>query len=370
MRRQARRAMSKAVDWVELSGGELWEWEQRGRLTALLRTRWSRQPLAEFSFLVALHPGLAQHHRRYFLLLGQGQEAPLGLAILLRSDRGWLVEHQLIGRRAPNGSGELLACRLLAERLLPGEWLSLGITPLYRALVPGLPHQEVLGILSFLPEAARGALVAAWEPLYGFRSLQLYREKLRPDRWEPVYWASRGGWPPFILRAVLRVFAGESLPSFALASAGKLLSKLSLRFSEKQMLWGNRLFLWSLCLWIPVLWQLDGKALFGTAVAPRMWALYDLVLAAGFASNGATLGTGRAWRGLPFLLGLVSADALLSLLWTVLLHGGCQPTAGLAFFLTLLNAAPLAAAVFLLLCWCRHPVFLRHGGRTPLLENP
>lgn len=132
----------------------------------------------------------------------------------------------------------------------------------------------------------------------------------------------------------------------------------------------NRLFLWSLCLWIPILWNLDGEALFGTPLAPRLWALYDVALAAGFAWNGRRLRRQKMSLGLPFLLGAVCADALLSFLWTALLHGKAALTAGLALFLVLLNAAPLAAAAFLLLGCFRTPLFLRHGGRRRLLENP
>jgi hypothetical protein len=367
MRRQARRALSKGADWAEVTAGKVWELEQRGDLDPLLITRWQRQPLAEFSFLVALHLSAGQSHRRYFLLHdGQLPDRPLGLAILVRSERGWLVEHQILGREAPNGSGELLLCRLLGHTLRDGELLSLGITPLYRALVSDLPHREIPAILSFLPNGVRSALVAAWEPLYGFRSLQTYREKLEPSLWEPVYWATPRGLPLFVLWAVLRVFAGGSLLGHAAASAHKLLARCGRAIPLKTLRLLNAFFVASLCVWIPILWHLDGALVFGTPLAPKIWAIFDALLVLGFVRHAQELRQPRSrFRIGSFLLGLVTADAALSLIWTAMLHGTRPESPALALFLVALNAAPLLAAVFLLLCQVRRPHFLRHGGKRP-----
>jgi hypothetical protein len=365
MRRQARRALSKNVDWNEVPAGSVWELHQRGALNSLLSDRWQRQPLAEFSFLVSLQLGLGQAVRRYFLLRAkEAPDAAAGLAILVQSDRGWLLEHQLVGKDAPNGSGELLVCRLLSGFLRTSEVLSLGITPLYRALVPDLPYREVPGILSFLPDAARTALVAAWEPLYGFRRLQSYREKLEPALWEPVYWAHAKGLPPFVLWAVLRVFAGGPMLGFAAATLQKIVAKRCLSIPRQALCWVNSLFVVSLCFWIPVLWNIDGRLLFGSEVAPKIWAIFDLFLVFGFLCHGRELARPLPSRFGPWLLGMVSADALLSLIGTALVHGPWPQSWQLGFFLVLLNAAPLLAALFLFVSQCRASHFLRHGGRA------
>lgn len=366
VRRQARRALAKGVDWFEVPAGEVWEAERRGHLDVLLLTRWRRQPLAEFSFLVALHLSMGESHRRYFLLRPVEGGTPSALAILVRSDRGWLLEHSVVGKGAPNGSGELLACRLLSAALTAGDVLSMGITPLYRALVPDLPHQEIPGILSFLPGAARSALVAAWEPLYGFRRLQTYREKLEPVEWEPVYWAHPRGLPPFVLWAVLRVFADGPLLGFAGATVLKVISKLSMRLRQDTLQKLNALFVVSLCIWIPILWHLDGALVFGAPLAPKIWATFDVLLVLGFYRHGLELkATRRRFRIGPFLLGLVTADAVLSLIWTAMLHGRHPASWALGIFLIFLNAAPLSAAAFLTVCQSRRPHFLRHGGKRP-----
>lgn len=364
MRRQARRALAKGADWREVAAGEIWELEQRGGLDSLLISRWYRQPLAEFSFLVALHLSMGQACRRYFLLRSPDHAVPVALAILVQSDRGWLLEHGLMGREAPNGSGELLICHLLSSALEPGEVLSLGITPLYRALVPDLPHLHVPGILSFLPDSARRAVVAAWEPLYGFRRLQSYREKLEPVEWEPVYWAHPRGLPPFVLWAVLRVFADGPLLGFAGATVQKLVSKVSLKLPLETLKRLNTLFVVSLCVWIPILWHLDGALLFGAPLAPKIWATFDVLLVLGFYRHGLELQRAkRRFRIGPFLLGLVTADAILSLIWTAMLHGLWPRSLALGLFLVFLNAAPVGAAAFLAACQSRRPHFLRHGGK-------
>ena len=371
LRRQARRALAKHVSWREVGPESLWELQERGLLNRLFQVRWSRQPLAEFSFLVALHPAAGQRYRRYFLLQHRDDTLPLGIAVLVSSDRGWLLEHQIVSGEAPKGCGELLVSELLSCHLRPGEVLSLGITPLYRALVVDTPHQEIPGILSFLPGGVRTALLAAWEPLYGFRRLESYRTKLEPELWEPVYWAHQRGRPAGALMAVLRVFAGGSLGGFLLATFWKHLGRLSLAVGRSGKLAMNRFFLYSLALWIPILWNLDGRLLFGSEVAAKAWALYDLGLLAGFVAHGFCL---RArWKGerlvAAVMFGLVAADASLSLLWTVLWHAPWPASIPLGFFLFLLTAAPLAATGFFLLCLARPSHFLRHGGSKGELEN-
>lgn len=361
MRRQARRALSKGVGWTEVSAAEFWECRERGDLESLFKTRWMRQPLAEFSFLVGLHLAAGQTYRRFFLLGHEGGGKPLGLALLVRSDRGWLLEHQIVGADAPNGSGELLVAQILSRALEPGQCLSLGITPLYRALAADLPHREIPAILSFMPEPVKNALLAAWEPLYGFRRLERFRAKLEPDRWEPVYWAQYRGSSSAALWAVLKVFAGGSMLGFGWATVLKLLGKVSNFLSSRGLVAINDFFLISLCFWIPILWHLDGEWLFGTAVATRMWALYDVGLVAGFGLHGRLLRlkSQAARTHSAVMLGLVGADAGLSMLWSFL-HNAV---------LFLLAAAPLAASLYFLVCLAYPTNFLRHGGSRGELEN-
>lgn len=380
LRRQARRALNKDVDWIEVSAGEVWELERGGHLDALFLARWQRQPLAEFSYLVSLRLASGQAVRRYFILGATHDRLPLGLVILVRSDRGWLLEHQLIVKGAPNGSGELFLCRALERFLAPGLILSLGITPLYRVLVDHLPHHGHRAILSFLPQPIRSRLVAAWEPLYGFKRLQRYRDKLDPHAWEPVYWSFYGSHPSLVLLAILRVFAGSSLLRFGLASLRKVTSKVALSLDSNTLWAMNAFYVATLALWIPVLWFLDGDHLFGASFAPRVWAVFDVLLLVGFVLHGKAIHSSK-FRGQPsprdemhagssvpihvsgwpyLLLGLVLADAVLSLIGTALFF--CtRPFGWMAtLWLVLLNLAPWTAVAFLAFCRLREPTVLRH----------
>lgn len=369
IRRQARRALAKHVSWQEVTAGQVWQEHDSGALTQVLLARWQRQPLAEFSFLVALNLSSGQQFRRYFLLLGANSHKPLGMAIVLKSGRGWLIEHQLMLPQAPNGSGELLLCQLLASYLDKGELLSLGITPLYRALIPDLPHKNIPAILSFMPARLREWLVAAWEPLYGFRRLQSYREKLEPVYWEPVYWASYGGSPAQDLLAVLRVFAGGSILRFVFDSMKKLAHKLSLRFDYIWLTRINTLYILSLCLWVPILWFLDERYLFGSISSPKAWAIYDLALVFGFVLHFQDLKAKKLARtrkpsGRSYLvLGLVLADAILSFISTGLYLQGQNPDLILVLWLSLINIAPWSAVVFIAICCLQHVRLLRSDSK-------
>ena len=368
MRRQARRAMKKQVVVEEVAAAEFWECQSRGDLNDLFEARWQRQPLAEFSFLVELHLALGQAHRRYFLLRSPEKKKPIGLAILVAGRRGWLLEHQLLDHSAPNGSGELLLCSLLKTFLQEDELLSLGITPLFRGLVEDQSESRYPSVLGFLPTSVSTALLAAWEPLYGFRRLLDYREKLEPDAWETVYWAHRHGTPAAVLVAVLRVFARGSFPKFALASLAKIFVKTALKIPGRVLRRLNAFFTGSLCLWIPILWNLDGELIFGHAQAPKIWAIYDVLLAVGFFAHRWELDAisrQHRWVG-PVLFGMVLADSSLSLIQTLVVHQGWPTHPFLGLFLLGLNTAPLAAAFFLLVCLGRRgPTFLSSWREQP-----
>lgn len=366
LRRQARRAQRKGVQWLEACSGEVWEHQQAGRLDRLFRTRWERQPLAELSFLVTFSLSAGQRTRRYFLL-HHPDRSLLGLAILTRSQRGWLLEHQVLDRAAPNGSGELLVSFLLTRALRAGELLSLGITPLYRALMPHVEDPRIPGILSVLPSQGRTALLNLWEPLYGFRGLQAYREKLEPQRWEPVYWAHPEASQTAALGAVLQAFAGGSLRRFLQSSGAKAWLRACHRLPRHWLRGLHRSLLLSLGCWIPILAQLDGEALFGWAPAPQLWALYDLVLWFGFLL--CCPGSRRSARGGRSLLtGLVLADALLSTLW-LWLHP-LDLSLGWSLFRIGLAAAPWFAVLYLWVEEAQAVDFLPRGGKSATLENP
>lgn len=364
MRRQARRASSKQVEIVELDQGQLWETHSNGLLDELLDTRWGRQPLPEFSFLVGLRLGRGADVRRYFIARAQGSDSILGLAITVESGRGYLLEHQMLSQSAPNGTGELLLCKILSQFLPVGRVLSLGITPLYRSLVDAEGAQDYPSILSVVPRRLSQSLLKLWEPLYGFRRLLSFRRKLEPDCWEPVYWAHKG---PHLLAVlgVLQAFAGGSLLSFGWRTVVKIWQQFCSRISAGTLRILNTFFVVSLALWIPILWSLDGTQLFGFPEATKVWAMYDVCLLIGFLIHGRLLRQARPRSFGLVLFGLVMADAMLSWLQTAVVHSGLPSSLFLGLFLFVINSAPLAAATFLLVCRGAHFPLSRRDVSVP-----
>ena len=146
------------------------------------------------------------------------------------------------------------------------------------------------------------------------------------------------------------------------ATVQKVLSKYGRSIPVRMLRAANAFFVASLCVWIPILWHLDGALVFGAPLAPKIWAIFDGLLVLGFLRHGRELRyPRRRFRIGGFLLGLVTADAVLSLIWTAMLHGLWPGGWAMGLFLLALNAAPMSAAAFLLVCQARRPDVLRHG---------
>lgn len=350
LRKQARRAHSKGFIVRELSVSELWSLSNSPLLKQMLLQRWSKRRLAEFSFLVEFHLEKGVEDKRAFAAYSRRNGKLVGLAVITPSQRGWLLEHQMLDAAAPNGTAELLLCTILSEHLSPGTWLSLGVTPLFRELEPSAEQGTVPGILSFLPSQVASAFLKMWEPLYGFRSLLNHRQRLKPDSWEPVYWAVPRRRTLSDLRLVLKAFAGGSFARFGLATLEKQLQLLSLRLARSVFPAVNLFYILTLLLWAPILWNLDGVQLFGNPLACKVWAVYDVILFSLFVVNQQAVRRVRAGLTTDLLLGMVAADTILAWIQTALYHGGLpanQPF--LAMLLFVINTAPVSAIIYLVL---------------------
>lgn len=347
VRRQARRAWSKGVDLREVDVPELWRLSESGAFDAMLFERWKRRGLADFSFLVEFRIEKGQNSRRAFLVENKDSEEILGLVFLVPSERGWLFEHQLLATSAPNGTAELILCRLLSHFIKPGRWLSLGITPLFKEMVEPKRESKAPSILQWVPAAITSRLLTSWESLYGFRSLLTFREKLEPDAWEAVYWAVPRRHLFSDVMAVLKAFAGGSLLDFAYRTVRKRFHSFSIDIRESWLPKLNLFYVVSLILWIPILWNLDGVPLFGHAQACKVWAIYDVLLLFLFALHQKVPKAGRPSFITELLLGLVLADTALSWIQTWLYHGGFPTEQPLGMFVFMINTAPISALVFL-----------------------
>jgi phosphatidylglycerol lysyltransferase len=120
--------------------------------------------------------------------------------------RGWLVEQNVRGHGAPNGTTELLldaAVRTLAAE--EAEYLTLGLAPLSdRAGAPATENPFWLRTLL-------GWVRAHGRRFYNFGGLEAFKTKFQPERWEPVYAiANERRFSPVTLYAVAAAFSDGS----------------------------------------------------------------------------------------------------------------------------------------------------------------
>ncbi|MCA9780034.1 MAG: DUF2156 domain-containing protein [Candidatus Eremiobacteraeota bacterium] len=347
IRRQARRAYSKGVQVRELDVPELWRLSEDGAFDPMMYERWLKRGLADFSFLVEFRIEKGQASRRAFLVENPVEEAILGLIFLVPCERGWLLEHQLLASEAPNGTAELVLCELLSRYIKPGRLLSLGITPLFQELQGRAGRPDAPTILQSFPSDLTHRMLDFWENFYGFRSLLHFREKLEPDRWEPVYWAVPRRRVVRDVIAVLKAFAGGSFWSFGMRTLEKRLHSFSQSIRKTLLPKINLFYIVTLFLWIPILWNIDGIPLFGNAEACKVWAVYDVVLVALFLLHQKVPASGKASFTTDLLLGLVTADTVLAWIQTAMYHGGFPTVQPLGFFVFVINTAPISALFFL-----------------------
>ncbi|HJR08137.1 MAG TPA: DUF2156 domain-containing protein [Pyrinomonadaceae bacterium] len=134
--------------------------------------------------------------------------------------QGWLVEQNVRGHGAPNGTTELLldaAVRTLAAE--GAEYLTLGLAPLSeKACVPA--KQNPFWLRTLL-----GWVRAHGRRFYNFEGLEAFKTKFQPERWEPVYAiANERTFSPVTLYAVAAAFSDGSpvmlLPRALIKAAG------------------------------------------------------------------------------------------------------------------------------------------------------
>ncbi len=148
--------------------------------------------------------------RRIYVAECGGDAEPAGFLIAspVPARRGWLVEQIIRGRRAPNGTAELLldaAMRTLAAG--GAEYLTLGLAPLSR-------HSRF--DRGLMPAWLRLALplVRGWgRRFYNFEGLDSFKAKFEPEEWEEIVaLADAKRFPPRALWAIAAAFsAGNPL---------------------------------------------------------------------------------------------------------------------------------------------------------------
>ena len=179
LRAQFNRARNKSV-----SVGEWPSSQAAGRpaLQSCLQEWLATRGLPPMHFLVEPQTLERLADRRVFVAELKGQVVGFLVASPVPRRNGWLIEQIIRGRRAPNGTAELMidaAVRAIAEE--ESEYVTLGLSPLSRRAA--LSQEENPLWLRWLLSWAR----AHGRRFYNFDGLDAFKTKFQPDRWEPVF---------------------------------------------------------------------------------------------------------------------------------------------------------------------------------------
>lgn len=125
-----------------------------------------------------------------WILVAELEGRPVGFLVAspIPQRDGWLVEQNIRGADAPNGTTELLLDAAMEAFAADGSsYATLGLCPLSRRAQIALP-----------PQRAWLRLVLGWvrahgRRFYDFDGLDAYKAKFLPETWEPIYAITGGG---------------------------------------------------------------------------------------------------------------------------------------------------------------------------------
>ncbi len=205
LREQLRRARAKGVTTRRVEGQELAAGTPLRRALETLAEEWLGDRHMEPLGFVA-GTGLLRLPAKHCYVLAErdGRLVAALSAVPIPARGAWLVEHVLRRRDTPNGTAELLLDALMRE--LPEDAsVTLGLAPL------GGPVAVPLRLARRLSR-----------PLYDFRGLRAFRERLHPQSWQRV-WLEYPRRQSRVLTVldVLRAFSGGSLVRFGARSLAR-----------------------------------------------------------------------------------------------------------------------------------------------------
>jgi phosphatidylglycerol lysyltransferase len=179
LRAQLNRARNKGVAVEE------WPPERAQNNVELHRclAEWlSTRGLPPLHFLVEPETLSRLADRRTFIAVRDGVVVGFLIASPVPERRGWLVEQNIRGHNAPNGTTELLLDAAVKTLAAEGaEYLTLGLAPLSnRAGAPAVENPFWLRTLL-------GRVRAHGRRFYNFEGLEAFKTKFQPETWEPVY---------------------------------------------------------------------------------------------------------------------------------------------------------------------------------------
>jgi phosphatidylglycerol lysyltransferase len=206
LREQLRRARAKDVRIRELTPAEMETGPIREEMTRLADRWLATRAMAPMGFVVQIDLFSFAEHRRCFVAEIDARLIGFAGVVPVPARNGWFIEDLLRDPSAPNGTGELLVDAVMRWAASEGsEWVTLGLAPL---------AGDVAGPLR--------AVRSASQLLYNFDGVHVFKAKMRPNAWTPIYLAyppsqgtlisiidslaafTRGGFIRFGLRTLLR----------------------------------------------------------------------------------------------------------------------------------------------------------------------
>jgi phosphatidylglycerol lysyltransferase len=176
------------------------------RLSDCLDEWLASRGLPPLHFLIEPHTLHDLTGRRVFVAEVAERVAGFIVASPVPARSGWLVEQFVRGRRAPNGTIELLLDSMMNALAADGaRYVTMGLVPLREAAAGKADGNPAW--LSSLMTLAR----AHGRRFYNFRGLEQFKTKFRPDYWEPIYAiASEPEFSPRTMYAIARAFTVQS----------------------------------------------------------------------------------------------------------------------------------------------------------------
>lgn len=163
--------------------------------------------------------------RRVFIAERDGDIVAYLVATPIPARRGWLIEQIVRGRKAPNGTAELLlhhAAGALDEQ--DARIITLGLAPLAARGAP---------VVNRAPRWLRivlGGVRSHGNRFYNFEGLEAFKSKFGECRWDPVYASLAPGTPlPRALLAITSAFGGQPLWRFGPQLVGRAVARESRR---------------------------------------------------------------------------------------------------------------------------------------------
>jgi phosphatidylglycerol lysyltransferase len=200
LRAQLNRARNKGVRVEE------WPSERATKNPELCRVlgEWlATRGLPPLHFLVEPETLERLFDRRVFVALRGDDVIGFLIASPVAMRNGWLIEQNIRGAGAPNGTAELMidaAMRTLGDE--GSSYVTLGLAPLSRRAGVEDHHDPLWLRLLLAWTRAHG------RRFYNFDGLDTFKAKFRPEWWEPVYAISNE--PSFSIRSLYAIAAAFS----------------------------------------------------------------------------------------------------------------------------------------------------------------